>query len=126
MSQRVEWALLIARIILGVIMIAHGFQKIVGMEQTIQTFDQIGLPPIMAYATAWIEAIAGLTVLVGLYVVPSSILLGLTMIGAIVLVKLPMGLIGGYEFPLALLGFSIILALTGSRKWSLGNMIGST
>ncbi|WP_064093480.1 DoxX family protein [Rossellomorea aquimaris] len=119
MNKRMEWAFLIGRVILGVIMMAHGFQKIIGMEQTIAMFDQIGLPPVFAYAASIIEAVAGLTVLIGFYVVPSSILLALTMAAAIVLVKFKMGLIGGYEFPLALLGLSVMLSLTGSRKWSL-------
>ncbi|WP_406686296.1 DoxX family protein [Rossellomorea vietnamensis] len=123
MKNRVEWSLLIGRIILGIIMVAHGMQKIMGMEKTIGMFDQIGLPPIMAYTTAIIEAVAGLTLIIGFYVIPSAIALAITMFGAIILVKFKMGLIGGYEFPLALLGLSVMLSIAGSNKWSLMNVI---
>ena len=123
MKSRVEWSLLVGRIVLGVIMVAHGMQKIMGMEQTIGMFNQIGLPPIMAYITAVIEAVAGLTLIIGFYVIPSAIALAITMFGAIILVKFKMGLIGGYEFPLALLGLSVMLSIAGSNKWSLMNVI---
>lgn len=118
MNNRVEWSLLIGRVILGMIMVAHGMQKIMDMEQTIGMFDQIGLPPIMAYTTAVIEAVGGLMVMIGFYVIPSAAALAVTMLGAIVLVKFKMGLIGGYEYPLVLLAMSVMLSITGSDKWS--------
>ena len=123
MKNRVEWSLLIGRVILGIIMVAHGMQKIMGMEKTIGMFDQIGLPPVMAYITAIIEAVGGLTLMIGFYVIPSAIAIAVTMFGAIVLVKFKMGLIGGYEYPLTLLGLSVMLAIAGSDKWSLMNVI---
>ena len=118
MNNRVEWSLLIGRVMLGIIMVAHGMQKIMDMEQTIGMFDQIGLPPIMAYTTAVIEAVGGLMVMIGFYVIPSAAALAVTMLGAIVLVKFKMGLIGGYEYPLVLLAMSVMLSITGSDKWS--------
>lgn len=123
MKNRIEWSLLIGRVILGIIMLAHGIQKVMGMEHTIEMFDGIGLPPIMAYATTIIEAVGGLTLIIGFYVIPSAIALSITMLGAIILVKFKMGLIGGYEFPLALLGLSVMLAITGSNKWALMSII---
>ncbi|MCA0150683.1 MULTISPECIES: DoxX family protein [Rossellomorea] len=118
MNKRVEWSLLIGRVVLGMIMVAHGMQKIMGMEQTIEMFDQIGLPAIMAYTTAIIEAVGGLMLIIGFYVIPSAAALAVTMLGAIVLVKFKLGLIGGYEFPLVLLALSVMLSITGSDKWS--------
>ncbi|MBN8193667.1 DoxX family protein [Bacillus sp. NTK074B] len=118
MNKRVEWSLLIGRVILGMIMVAHGMQKIMDMKQTIGMFDQLGLPPMMAYTTAVIEAVGGLTLMLGFYVIPSAAAIGVTMLGAIVLVKFKMGLIGGYEYPLVLLALSVMLSITGSDKWS--------
>ncbi|WP_273836467.1 DoxX family protein [Guptibacillus sedimenti] len=123
MKKRMEWGLLCGRMILGIIMLAHGIQKLGAMENTIAMFDKIGQPAALAYAAAIIEAIGGAFLITGIFVIPSAILLGLTMIGAIVLAKLPMGLIGGYEFPLSLLGISVILAFTGSRKFAISEVI---
>ncbi|MBX0356801.1 DoxX family protein [Halobacillus sp. Nhm2S1] len=123
MEKKMEWGLLGGRIVLGVIMLAHGIQKLGEVSDTIAMFEKIGQPAWLAYVTALIEGIGGLFLLLGIFVVPSAILLGLTMVGAIVLVKLPMGLIGGFEFPLSLLGLSFILAMTGSRKFAISQII---
>ncbi|WP_165999210.1 DoxX family protein [Bacillus sp. Cs-700] len=123
MKEHMEWGLLCGRVILGIIMLAHGIQKLGAMENTIAMFDKIGQPAALAYAAAIIEAIGGAFLITGIFVIPSAILLGLTMIGAIVLAKLQMGLIGGYEFPLSLLGISVILAFTGSRKFAISEVI---
>ena len=125
MKERMEWGLLGGRIILGLIMLAHGLQKLGAMEHTIAMFDKIGQPAVLAYTAAIVEAIGGAFLIAGLFVIPSAILLGLTMLGAIVLAKLQMGLIGGYEFPLSLLGLSLILAFTGSRKLAISEVINS-
>ncbi len=124
-KNRMEWGFLGGRVILGFIMLAHGIQKLGGIGNTIAMFEKIGQPAWLAYATAIIEAVGGAFLIAGIFVVPSAILLGLTMIGAIVLAKLPMGLIGGYEFPLSLFGLSLILAFTGSRKLALSEVISS-
>ena len=123
MKARVEWGLLGGRIILGIIMLAHGIQKLGGMENTIAMFEKIGQPAWLAYATAIIEAVGGAFLIAGVFVIPSAIILGLTMIAAILLAKLQTGLIGGFEFPLSLLGLSMILAVTGSRKLSLSEIM---
>ncbi|KGP91775.1 oxidoreductase [Pontibacillus chungwhensis BH030062] len=123
MDKKIGWGLFLGRVILGVIMVAHGFQKLGHMDNTVQMFSKLGQPEWLAYVTAVIEAGGGLFLLVGLFVVPSAILLGLTMVGAIILVKLPAGLIGGIEFPLALLGLSIILAMAGSDKLSISHLL---
>lgn len=123
MKERMEWGLLCGRMILGIIMLAHGIQKLGAMENTIAMFDKIGQPAALAYTAAIIEAIGGAFLITGIFVIPSAIFLGLTMIGAIVLAKLQMGLIGGYEFPLSLLGISVILAFTGSRKFAISEVI---
>ncbi|WP_347861489.1 DoxX family protein [Salimicrobium sp. PL1-032A] len=123
MNRRTEWALLAGRIVVGVIMLAHGIQKAGAMENTIAMFDKIGQPAWLAYMTVVIEGVGGLFLIVGIFIVPSAILLGLTMAAAIVMAKLPMGLIGGFEFPLSLLALSLILAVTGSRKLALSEVI---
>ncbi|GEN52617.1 DoxX family protein [Halobacillus faecis] len=123
MDKKMEWGLLGGRIVLGVIMLAHGIQKFGAIGDTIAMFESIGQPAWLAYTTALIEGVGGLFLLLGIFVVPSAVLLGLTMVGAIVMVKLQMGLIGGFEFPLSLLGLSIILAMTGSRKYAISELI---
>jgi putative oxidoreductase len=121
MKHRVEWGLLIGRVIFGIIMLAHGIQKWKGIDIAVSSFSENGLPAFLVYAVATIEAAGGLAVILGIFVPIASALLGLVMIGAIIMVKFPSGLIGGYELNLALLGLAVVLTFGGSRKWAFYN-----
>jgi uncharacterized membrane protein YphA (DoxX/SURF4 family) len=66
------------------------------MENTVQMFDTIGLPPFTAYLTALIEAGSCIPFILCLFGIPSAALLGETMVVAIiVLVKFKSGLVEG-------------------------------
>lgn len=121
-NKQMEMGLLIGRVILGVIMLAHGIQKFMNMEMVVGMFkDMMGLPGFLAYFTATVETVAGLALIIGLFVRVSAALLGLIMVGAMATVKIPMvgffgnGQMAGWEFDLALLGLSVVLTLSGSR-----------
>ena len=89
MAQKAEWGLLFVRVVLAVIMLAHGIQKLLTMDQVVETFtEHLGLPAVIAYGTAMIEAFAGLSLLLGFFVRSSAFLFGLVMLGAIFIVKL--------------------------------------
>lgn len=128
MSQKqVEYGLLVARVVLGVIMLAHGLQKWLGIEGVVGMFkDMLGLPGFLAYFTATAELVAGAALILGIVVRISAILIGIIMVGAIVTVKIPMvgffgnGQMSGVEFDLSLLALSVLLALTGSRLFAVG------
>lgn len=127
-NKQAEMGLLVGRLILGVIMLAHGVQKFMAMEMVVGMFkDMMGLPGFLAYFTATVETVAGLALILGLFVRISAALLGLIMIGAMITVKIPMvgffgnGKMAGWEFDLSLLGLSIILTLAGSHLFALNS-----
>ncbi|TKD72174.1 DoxX family protein [Pseudalkalibacillus hwajinpoensis] len=130
MNQKaVGYGLLIARVVLGIIMLAHGIQKWMGIEGVVGMFqDMIGLPGFLAYIIAAIELIGGLALIVGLKVRIASILIGIIMIGAIVIVKIPMvgffgnGQMAGWEYDLSLLALAVLLSLSGSDLFSIDGM----
>lgn len=107
------------RVILGLIFVVHGWMKIQGMDMTVGFFGTLGLPAVVAYLVAAIEFLGGLAVLLGVFAQCASWLLALVMIGAVVMVKSGMGLVGGYELDLALLGLAVGVALIGPGKYSL-------
>jgi putative oxidoreductase len=136
LSQKAEWGLLVARIVLGVVMLAHGLQKFMMMDGMVKMFSEgFGLPGFLAYVTAIIETVGGAALILGVFVEVSAIAIGLLMIGATLTVKMPMGLglfgnmekmpMPGYELDLAILGLSVVLALMGSRKWALSSIFKS-
>ncbi|KMM39163.1 DoxX family protein [Guptibacillus hwajinpoensis] len=127
MNQKaVSYGLLVARVVLGIIMLAHGIQKWMGIEGVVGMFeDMIGLPGFLAYVTAAVELVGGLALIIGFKVRIASILIGIIMIGAMVTVKIPMvgffgnGQMAGWEYDLSLLALAVLLSLSGSQLFSI-------
>ncbi|MBD5071805.1 DoxX family oxidoreductase CatD, partial [Xanthomonas citri pv. citri] len=88
MNKSFEIGTLLLRVITGIIFFVHGLSKFQGMEATIQFFGSIGLPSFMAYVIAAIELVGGVLVFFGLATRIVGVLFALTLIGAIITVKL--------------------------------------
>lgn len=114
----VDLALLLVRVGLGLVFMAHGWDKASSMEGTIHAFSSIGLPAIVAYVVTYVELLGGFAMFIGLFTGWAGILLALTMLGAIGKVKLSLGFIGGFEFDLMLFLAAIAISLSGPGKYS--------
>ncbi|SFL56465.1 DoxX family protein [Pelosinus propionicus] len=126
MSKRYyEWSMLVLRVSLGAIFLAHGLQKISGMDGIVQWFASIGLPPLLAYVVAAIETVGGAFLILGLFTRLAALGIVFVMLGAIFSVKISKGFIGGYEFDVSLLAAAISLILSGSHTFTLGNLLRS-
>lgn len=124
-------ALLIARIGIGIIFVAHGWQKFFtnGIDATQKAFDAMGapLPEVSAIAAATIELVGGFALIAGVATPVVGILLFLDMVGAFFIVHVDMGIFvseGGYELVLALGVASLLLAATGAGRLSVDALLG--
>jgi putative oxidoreductase len=80
MTQKTEWGLFIARIILGGIMLAHGIQKFMMLDMMVKMFAEgFGLPGFLAYVVAIVEVLGGAALILGLFVKISAVAIGLLM-----------------------------------------------
>lgn len=113
--------LLILRITLGAIFVAHGWGKIQGIEGTIGFFGSLGLTPFFAYLVAWVEFVGGIVMILGITVREAAMLFSIILLTAIYLVHWKQGW-KGMEFPIILLGASLALVFLGSGKYSLGKI----
>jgi putative oxidoreductase len=127
LPQRLNAALVILRIVVGSIFIAHGAQKlfVFGLAGVAGAFGHMGvpLPGLTGPAIAFLEFFGGIAVVLGLFTQLLALLLAADMLGAIVLVQINKGLIGGYEFELSLLGIALALALAGAGEYSLDRVL---
>jgi putative oxidoreductase len=127
LPQRLNAALAILRIVLGGIFIAHGAQKlfVFGLTGVVGAFGQMGvpLPGVIGPAIAFLEFFGGIALVLGLVTRPVALLIAVDMLGAISLVQISKGLIGGYEFELSLLGSALALALAGAGEYSLDRIL---
>ena len=126
MSRRYyEWSMLVLRVSLGTIFLAHGLQKISGFEGIVKFFASIGLPAVLAYAVTTIETVGGAFLILGLFTRTAATGIIMVMLGAIFTVKLGKGFLNGYEFDVSLLAMAVSLVLSGSNTLSLGNLFRS-
>ncbi|WP_199909941.1 DoxX family protein [Paenibacillus sp. CAA11] len=115
MNRNYGIGLLLLRLVLGAVFLAHGITKFQnGIENTVAFFDSLGVPGFVAYATALIEVIGGVAMILGLGTRIVAALFAVIMVGAIVTARLAAGFVGGYEFELTLLVLSVALLITGS------------
>jgi len=122
--QRVSAALAVLRVIVGIIFVAHGAQKLFtyGLAGVSGSFAGMGipLPGITGPAVAFLEFFGGIALILGLLTRLTALGLAINMLGAIFMVHLAAGffLPQGYEFALALFGGSVALALAGAGEYS--------
>ena len=128
-KKQIDTGLTILRLIVGAIFVAHGGQKlfIFGLDGVAGAFGQMGIPMagILGPFVAFVEFFGGLALISGLLTRLASLGLLSTMVVAILKVHLPNGFFApnGIEFPLALVGGTALLALTGAGSWSIDGLI---
>jgi putative oxidoreductase len=126
-----NWAILPIRLALGAVMFAHGAQKVFGVwggPGFNRWISQAAPFPEMRPAWAWLAAsalsefIGGALVMIGLYTRVGAFFIACVMIVAIFGVHWRYGFfieVGGFEFPVALLGMAIALMIHGGGAASI-------
>ena len=120
-----DLALLILRVVLGIIMIYHGWPKLTDLGGTIEGMAGMGIPaPAVAAIFATVaEVVGGLLMLLGAFTDIAGLMFAIDMLGAITFVHAKNGFSvanGGIEWPLLLAATAIAIALTGSGRYVVG------
>jgi len=113
-------ALLVMRLVLGAIMIAHGYHKVWGgFHQHMEFVGSLGIPRWLAYLSAGTEFFGGIAIVLGLFTRFFSLAIVIEMGVAIWKVHFKNGLTGngGYEFALALATMAFALMCFGGGPW---------
>jgi putative oxidoreductase len=125
-----DLVLLIARVGLGIVFVAHGWQKFStnGLEATAAGFEQMGVPAptLSAYYAAAVELVGGAALILGLLTTVAGVLLAIDMAGAFLFVHLSNGVFvteGGWELVVVLGLMSLTLAAVGAGRLSLDGFV---
>jgi len=126
-----DLSLLVSRVALGVILVAHGWQKLneYTVTGTAASFEEMGVPAPTAAATfaTAVELVGGAALILGLLTPVVAVLAALNLLGALVLVHAGNGVFvenGGYELVLALIAGLVVIAMLGAGKLSVDGLIG--
>jgi putative oxidoreductase len=113
-------ALLALRLVLGAILIAHGYHKVFGgFHHHMESVHSLGIPSWMAYLSAGTEFFGGVAIVLGVLTRFFSLAVMIEMAVAIWKVHFKNGLIGqgGYEFPLSLVAIAFALLCFDGGPW---------
>ena len=132
--QKLDLGLLVLRIVFGLTMMSHGWNKFFspsGIDGTTRWFAAIGMkwPSLQSRIAASSEIGSGMLLTVGLFNVVSTTMFVALMIVAIITVHARVGFFiflpnGGWEYCAAIIATATALSLTGPGQYSLDNALG--
>ena len=114
-------AVLAMRLVLGAIMISHGYHKVFGgFHHHMEMVGSLGLPRWTAYLSTGTEFVGGIGIVLGLFTRFFSLAFAIEMSVAIWKIHFRNGLMGngGFEFPMALVGIAFALMCYGGGPWA--------
>jgi putative oxidoreductase len=122
--MHIDKALLIIRIVAGIVFVLHGWGKLTGNPSIEMFSGMVGnlgfpMPMFFAWVVALTEFLGGIALILGIFVRPAAVLLSIVMLVAFGMVKKFAFPAGDIDF--TLLGVSIALAITGPGHWSIAH-----
>ncbi len=135
-----SWAMLILRLALGIVFLAHGSQKVLGLfggpglSQTFKTFSSMGIPPFFAALDVAAEFLGGLFLIIGFLTRVSALGIAAVMVVAVYMVhwhngffmnwfgRMPAGK-EGFEYHILAFGAAVALVFKGGGKLSLDRAV---
>ena len=126
---------IVARVVIGSIMAAHGWMKLQGGPEnfgnTLLTDIGVPAPVFMAYVITFLELVGGIALIVGLLSRVFAVAIAVILTVATLAVKTDYGFLSqpkaafpGAELDLALIAGALVIALLGPGRISLDSMLG--
>lgn len=127
--SRIGWGLLVLRVVVGVVFLAHGAQKVFvfghpGVTGMMTKFG-VPLPGVASLVVMFVEFVGGAALILGVLTRVAAALLSIDMLVALLAVHLKNGFFVpmGVELVLTLWGGLIALVLSGSGALALDNLL---
>jgi putative oxidoreductase len=135
LSKLQPWALTLLRLVLGVSMCYHGWEKLIpagglsrahplaGVESFNRFVTTLGLPYWLGYVSVVTEFVGGSFLILGLLTRLSALLIAINMLVAIYSVNMRHGYASS-EYSLALVSMAVMLVVAGSGALALDRRFG--
>jgi putative oxidoreductase len=143
MTNGAAWGVLVLRVVLGVVLVMHGYLAfaIIGVAATTEYMPRLGVPPALAVPLTWylivVHALGGALIVVGLWTRLAALLNVPIMACVVALLHWPQGFFMqgaivdaaagraraiGYEFSLLVLACTVAVTLIGGGPFSLDRL----
>ncbi len=117
--------ILILRVVLGLILIIHGWPKIKNIKNTAEWMKQTFKPGIFwAAVVSLTEFVGGLFLVFGFLTQIVALIVALQFLVILFAMNFRKGFVGGYEFDLLILASAIALIVLGGGQYGLDNFFG--
>jgi putative oxidoreductase len=119
--------LLVLRLSLGAIMIAHGYPKVFGgLHHHVEVVQSLHMPGWLGYLSAAAEFLGGILLVIGFLTRLAALFVCVNMLVAIFAVHFKNGFLGqgNYQFPLALAAIAFSLIFFGAGPIALDSVWG--
>jgi putative oxidoreductase len=133
-----DLTLVLLRIVLGVVILPHGLQKLFGwlggygFAGTMDYFGSLGIPALFGLLAIIAESFGGLALIAGFLTRIAAFGIGSVMFVAAFMVHLPNGFFmnwfgnqqgEGVEYFILAIGLALVLVIRGAGAWSLGRLL---
>ncbi len=132
-----SWFLTLLRLVLGLVILPHGLQKLLGMfggygySATLDFFKSEGIPYVVGFLVIVAESFGALGLIFGFFTRLSSLGIGLTMIGAAIYVRKNGFFMNwfneqageGFEYHILAIGIALILMVAGGGQLAVDSWI---
>jgi len=139
LATKNEYSTTVLRVALGVVMLPHGAQKLLGwfggqgFTGTMHHFtENMGVPYLFALLAVLAESLGALGLIAGLFTRVAALGIGATIGVAALMVHVKHGFFmnwfgkqsgEGFEYHLLVVAMALVLAITGGGRWSLDGLI---
>jgi putative oxidoreductase len=123
-----DTAATLARIVLGVLFVAHGWPKIRNVKKPMAWVKSTGWPygEYWAFLFTFLEFFGGLALIVGFLTQVVAVLIALEMVATGIFSKQKLGkkFFSGYELDVVYMFFALVISILGPGPWSIDRILG--
>jgi putative oxidoreductase len=126
-------ALLVLRLLLGIVFLPHGMQKLIGFSGTMEFFTtKLGVPAVFAFLAIMAEGLGSLGLITGLLTRVAAVGIAVNMAVAVYMLHWQYGFFmnwfgnqkgEGYEYHLLAIAIAVALMIKGGGRWSIDKAI---